>query len=73
MEEDDDDEEEEDGEENKPKDDSNSPLPVNSVDELGRSALIVAAQHGRASCVEILIQAGSNVNLTDKRGYSGWL
>ena len=41
---------------------------VNSTNDMGRSALIEAAEHGHADIVKLLIEHNANVNLQDQEG-----
>lgn len=44
------------------------PLQVNAVDELGRTALHIAAAKGKPDVVRILLEAGANPNAVDAHG-----
>lgn len=41
---------------------------VDALDEHGQTALMIAAQHGEFECVRLLLEAGADRALKDKRG-----
>lgn len=41
---------------------------MNSVNDMGRSALLEAAEHGHADIVKVLIEHKADVNLQDQEG-----
>jgi ankyrin repeat protein len=43
-------------------------LKLDETDHDGRSALMAAVEHGHTEIAEMLLKAGANVSLTDKRG-----
>jgi hypothetical protein len=47
-------------------------LPVDGADPGGRTALMLAAQQGRAEAVRLLLSKGANPGLRDKTGFTAW-
>ncbi|RYN17333.1 hypothetical protein AA0112_g12092 [Alternaria arborescens] len=44
------------------------PAMVNSVDKIGRTPLLIAAEHGHPGVIELLLEEGAEVNATSKIG-----
>ena len=42
---------------------------MNSTDEKGQTALLCAARAGKFKCIEILLAAGADVNISDDEGW----
>lgn len=47
-------------------------LPIDGTDINGRTALMVAAQQGRAETVRLLLSKGAKPGLRDKSGFTAW-
>lgn len=47
-------------------------LPIDAADIKGRTALMLAAQHGRAETVRLLLSKGANARARDKSGFTAW-
>ncbi|XP_064455145.1 uncharacterized protein LOC135366391 [Ornithodoros turicata] len=41
---------------------------VNSVDRQGKSALVIACEHGRSDAVQCLLESNADANITERRG-----
>jgi len=49
-----------------------SGLPIDAADAGGRTALMLAAQQGRAEVVRLLLSKGANAGARDRRGFTAW-
>jgi hypothetical protein len=47
-------------------------LPIDGADLKGRTALMLAAQHGRAETVRLLLSKGANPRAREKSGFTAW-
>jgi hypothetical protein len=47
-------------------------LPIDGADTTGRTALMLAAQYGRAETVRLLLSKGANARARDKSGFTAW-
>src|SRR5579871_6707820 len=46
--------------------------PLEATDRNGRTALMLAAQHGRLDTVKMLLDRGAKADARDKLGYAAW-